>query len=496
MNPQTGEILALVSLPTYDNSRFARALDVEYYLDIAEDPYRPLVNNAIKGLYPPGSVWKLITVAGVAEENVIDPNTKLIDQGEIYVPNRYAANDESSAQRFVCWLRTGHGEVDLIQSLAWSCDVYFYQVGGGNPKLSPQVLKPEGLGINNLFRYASATGIGSELGIELPFEAAGRMPDMEWKRRNEGENWSTGDTYNASFGQGYVTVTPLQLIAQVASIINDGTLHQPTVIHDFLDEEGNVVQPFSPKTIRTINPDLVPNNQPLTLLPLEDMLMKGATSLACICEEDSDYYDGNRCDPEGYRNTVNVSSDPFVADDRVYQVYTPLNYTFNGSICQPIRFPNPRTPYTPAFIHSESLEYVREGMRSAATIEGGTALKANLSGELAGIPVAGKTGTAEYCDDIAQPLGLCVAGQWPSHAWYVGYAPYYNTVPDKYSDGEVYDKYPSEIVVVAFVYNGGEGSRIALPVVRDIMTGYFNLKKRREGVDSLPLYAVKQIPAQ
>jgi penicillin-binding protein 2 len=373
--------------------------------------------------------------------------------------------------------------------------VYFYQVGGGNPKLSTQVLKPNGLGIDNLFRYASATGIGSELGIELPFEAAGRMPDPEWKRRNEGENWSTGDTYNASFGQGYVTVTPLQLISQVASIINDGTLHQPTIIHDFLDEEGNVIEPFSPKTIRTVNPDLVPINQPLTLLPLEDMLMKGPTSLACICEEDSEFYDGNRCDPQGYRNTVNISSDPFVADDRTYQVYTPLNYTFNGGICQPIRFPNPRTPYTPAFIHADSLEYVREGMRAAATIEGGTSLKANLPGDLAGIPVAGKTGTAEYCDDIAQPLGLCVSGAWPSHAWYIGYAPYYNTAPDKYNS-EVYDKYPPEIVVVAFVYNGGEGSRIALPVVRDIMTGYFNLKKQREGADSLPIYAVKQIPLQ
>jgi len=496
MNPQTGEILAMVSLPTYDNARFARALDVPYYLDIVADPFRPLVNNAIKGLYPPGSVWKLITASGVAEENVIDPATQLTDKGEIFVPNRYAANDESAAQRFVCWFREGHGQVDLIQAIAWSCDVYFYQVGGGNPKISPQVLKPDGLNINNLFRYATATGIGSELGVELPFEAAGRMPDPEWKRRNEGENWSTGDTYNAAFGQGYITVTPLQLIVQVSGIINDGTLHQPTVIYDFLDEEGSVVTPFAPKTIRTINPDLVPANQPLTLLLLEDMLMKGPTSLACICEVTSDFYDGNRCDPKGYRNTVNVSSDPFTPDPREYQVYTPLNYNFNGSVCQPIRFPNARSPYTPAFLHSDSLEYVREGMRAATTIEGGTSLSAALPGEYAGIPVAGKTGTAEYCDNVAFPLGYCVPGQWPSHAWFIAYAPYYNTQLDKYSvDGKVYDKYKPEIVVVAFVYNGGEGSRIALPVVREIMTGYFDLKKKREGVASLPIYPFRAPPA-
>ena len=496
MNPQTGEVLALVSLPTYDNSRFARAIDGEYYLEIAADPFRPLVNNSIKGLYPPGSVWKLISASGVAEEDVIDPNTELADEGIIYVPNRYAENDQSASQPFVCWIRApGHGPVDFVKSIAWSCDVYFYQVGGGNPKLSAQVLKPDGLDIDGLFRYATATGIGSELGIELPFEAAGRMPDREWKRRNEGENWSTGDTYNASFGQGYVTVTPLQLITQVVSIINDGTLYQPTVILDFLDEEGNILTPFAPKVLRTVNPDLVPPNQPLTLLLLEDMLMKGQTSLACICEEDSEFYDGNRCDPKGYRNTVNVSSDPFIQDPREYQVFIPLNYTFNASVCQPIRFPNVRAPYSPAFIHSDSMELVREGMRAAAMMNGGTSRAAILSGELAGIPVAGKTGTAEYCDNIANPLGYCVPGQWPAHAWYIGYAPYYNTALDKYNGGQVYDKYPPEIIIVAFVYNGGEGSRIALPVVREIMTGYFELKKQRTGIESLPLYPNVEVPA-
>ncbi|MCA9912854.1 MAG: hypothetical protein KC496_05880, partial [Anaerolineae bacterium] len=146
MDPNTGEILALVSLPSYDNSRFARAIDVEYYLDVAEDPARPLVNNAIKGLYPPGSVWKLITAAAVVEEDVIDPAQQLIDEGQLIVENRYAPNDEAAAQRFVCWLPQGHGRVNLIQSVAWSCDVYYYQVGGGNTNLSTSVLRRGGLG--------------------------------------------------------------------------------------------------------------------------------------------------------------------------------------------------------------------------------------------------------------------------------------------------------------------------------------------------------------
>lgn len=459
MNPNTGEILALVSVPTFENDRFARAIDIPYYLRVIEDPARPLINNAIKGLYAPGSVWKLIVSAGVAEENVINPQTSLRDEGQLILENRYAPNDAAASQRFVCWLRNGHGAVNFIQAIAWSCDVYYYQVGGGNPNISESVLKPGGLDIDGLFRYATATGIGSELGIELPFEVAGRMPDPDYKRRNYGENWSTGDTYNAAFGQGYVVVTPLQMITQVASLVNNGTLYQPTLIREFLDDEGNILEPFEPKVLRTVNLEEVPEDEPITLLMLEDMLLKGPSSLSCVCEPDSPYYDPLRCDPQGYRNTVNISSDPFIQTLREYKVHIPINYVFNAGVCQPVRFRNINTPYRPAFLSTNSMELVREGARAAVTIEGGTAQKAALDT----INVAGKTGTAEYCDNVARPLGYCVPGQWPSHAWYVGFAPY--EAP--------------EIIVIAFVYNGGEGSRIALPVVRETMQAYFDLKTQR-----------------
>ena len=462
MNPQNGEILSLVSYPSYDNTRFARAIDGEYYLDIIDDPLRPLVNNAIKSLYPPGSVWKIITAAAVAEENVIDPNSQLLDEGQLILENRYAPNDPAASQRFVCWLRDGHGRVNLVQSIAWSCDVYFYQVGGSNPNLSAETLKPGGLGIEDLFRYSTALGIGTELGIELPFENPGRMPDRDWKRRNYGENWSTGDTYNASFGQGYLTVTPLQLLNAVAATINDGTLYQPTIIRDFLDEERRIVEPFKPKVLRTINLDTVAPDDDLTLLLLEDMLMKGPTSLACTCEPDSEeWYNRDRCDKEGYRNTVDINPDPTIEELRNYKVHTPLNYTFNGSICQPIRFRSPSNPYYPPFLSSESMSLVQQGMREAVIAEGGTARNADLPF----VAVGGKTGTAEYCDDVAAPLNLCVPGQWPAHAWFLGYAPYENP----------------EIIIIAFVYNGGEGSQVALPIVVKTMEEYFRLKSEREG---------------
>ncbi len=456
MNPMTGEILALVSYPTYDNSRFARAIDVPYYLDVASNPLRPLVNHATQSLYPPGSVWKMITAAGVLEEDVIDPRSYLNDPGDLLLPNRYAPNDTAAAQRFVCWFREGHGNLDLIGGIAQSCDVYFYQIGGGNPNVSAQVLRPGGLGITDLFRYATAFGIGSRQWIELPFENAGRMPDADWKRRNYGENWSTGDTYNAAFGQGYVNVTVLQQINYVAAIANGGTLYQTTLVRDVLDAEGNVVRPFTPTPIRHLNLDLVPEGEPIRLLLVEDMIMRGQNSLACTCEPTSEWYNATRCNPTTYRGTVDTNPDPFLETPRDYTVYVPDDYDFTDNFCAPVRFD---TDYRPPFITSENIALLQQSMRF--TVTNGTAMPADLPY----IDTAGKTGTAEYCDEVARPLGLCRPGNWPAHAWYAGYAPYENP----------------EILVASFVYNGGEGSQVALPIALETMEAYVRLQNERQG---------------
>ncbi len=452
LNPKTGEVLALVSYPSYDNSRFARNIDVDYYLKVAADPLTPLVNHVTQSLYPPGSVWKLVTSTGVLQEHVIDPNSTLNDPGTLLLPNKYAPNDRAADQRFVCWLPQGHGNLNIIGAIAQSCDVYFYQVGGGNPAVSEQVLKPGGLGIDDMFRYATALGIGSKLGVELPFESIGRMPDQDWKRRLYGQNWSTGDTYNAAFGQGYVNVTPLQLASAVATIVNGGTLYQPTLIHDFLDANGNIVKPFTPTVDRTVNIDAIPETEPITLLPLEDMMIKGEDSLACVCEADSGFYNPLRCDPAHYTATVNVSSDPLLYSERQYTVSVPLDYTWQDGICSKLRFdPN----YRPAFVSTENLAIIRQGMRLAVT--NGTA---HPGADLSYIDVAGKTGTAEYCDDVARPLGLCKPGNWPSHAWFTAYAPYEDP----------------EILILGFIYNGGEGSANALPMVMETMEAYLRMK--------------------
>jgi penicillin-binding protein 2 len=451
MNPQTGEILAMVSAPTYDNARFARTIDVPYYLDLEADPLTPLVNQATQSLYPPGSVWKLITSAGVLGEGVVNPASFLVDRGDLLIENRYAPNDPAQRQRFVCWLDSGHGNVDLLRGIAQSCNVYFYQVGGGNAEVSPQALRSGGLGPVDLWRYAISVGIASPLGIELPFFSRGLIYDTEWKRRNIGENWSTGDTYNAAVGQGYILTTPLHMATSTAALINGGTLIQPTLIREVYDANNNVVRPFQPTVLRNVNIDGLAADELITLLPTEDMIMRGPSSLACACEESSDFYNPSRCTPETYRAEVDVNPDPDLNTMRPYRVSVPAGYQWGDFLCNELRFDS---RFRPVFSTTEHLNIIREGTRQTVTV--GTGEPANLGY----VEVAGKTGTAEYCDNIANARGLCEPGNWPSHAWFVGYAPYDNP----------------EILIIGFVYNGDEGSRVALPMVMQTMEAYFRLQ--------------------
>ncbi len=541
LDPHTGQVLAMVSWPSYDNSRFARFIDGTYYEEVAKDTQNPLVNHAVGSLYPPGSTWKILTATAVAQEGVINPDSNLSDPGSLIVQNSFAPNDTARSQKFVCWLKKGHGnEINLIRAIAWSCDVYFYQVGGGNPAVSPQTLRPGGLGIDNLDRYAAAYGIGEQSFIEQPGAVAGHMPDREWKRRYYGESWSTGDTYNAAFGQGYVTLSPLQLANVALAIANGGTLYQPTLINSFVDSANNVIRPFQSHILRTL---VLPTNGSAAILHLEeDMRIKGQNSLACVCERDSKYFhppaalaktihdpskpdDQNAmltlCDPTqvagNYRQTVIVDRDMTPPSDRNkqfkwqsvdYNVFVPDIYDFSDGICDDTQFnvadpaqfasahPDPGLiGYQPPFIDPNVFALVREGMHEATCIAGGTSAKGAIKDD-AGyhigapetdckdtelIPMAGKTGTAEYCDNVANLNHLCNQGNWPAHAWFVGFAPYNNP----------------EVVMAAFVYHGDEGSKNAMPIVRQVTACYFQLKAQRaasQPVTPCPLESVAATP--
>ena len=147
------------------------------------------------------------------------------------------------------WTYTFYGETSglgqichFLKCIALSSDACFYKVGGGYENEIP-----EGLGILRLQEYARALGYDQQSGIELPGEVSGLIPDPTWKRIFKGENWSTGDTYLASVGQGYVLATPLQVLMSAATIANDGKQMQPTIVHEILDEQGNIIQPFTPR---------------------------------------------------------------------------------------------------------------------------------------------------------------------------------------------------------------------------------------------------------
>lgn len=359
MNPQNGEILAMVSLPTFDNNLFAQGISPRQLSLLSEDPWTPLVNHATAGLYPPGSTFKIIPAAGALQEGVVDESTTFIDQGVLYLPNRFEPDNPDLAQPFYGWLRTGLGEVNIVSALAWSSNIYFYQVGGG---YEPSGF--EGLGLTRLGRYAEMFGLGRPTGIDLPGELSGLVPNAKWKRVNYSETWLTGDTYNMSIGQGFILVTPLQLLNAYAAIANGGTLYRPHLVKEILDADGNLVKVTEPEVIGRL--ELDPQN----------------------------------------------------------------------------------------------LQLIRTGLHGVINWENGTARQ---NWDVPGIDASGKTGTAEFCDDY--PACIDRDGRVKtSHGWFAAYAPTNNP----------------EIVTIAFIYGGGEGSAVAVPVTSKIMRHYFNIPDEAE----------------
>ncbi|MHB1356735.1 MAG: penicillin-binding protein 2 [Anaerolineae bacterium] len=351
LDPRTGEVLAIVTLPTYDNNLFSGGISSNDFSRLNNDANRPMVNQAITGQYPPGSTFKVIPAAAALQEGIIDASTSFVCQGTMVVPNKYFPNDPTKSQTFYCWLLWGHGYENVITALRDSCDVFFYQVGGGYKGF-------EGLGIDTLNDYMKLFGFGVPTGIELTGEAKGLVPTSRWKSQNYGEAWALGDTYNASIGQGFVLVTPLQLVNATAAIANGGTLYRPQLIAEVTDYQGKTIETLTPEVIRQ--------------LPISD----------------------------------------------------------------------------------DALAIVREGMRQAVSI--GTA----RLGQVPGIEVAGKTGSAEFAVwDEDGNLVRNELGHLPTHAWYIAFAPFENP----------------EIAVVVFLRGAGSGAEMAAPVASNIMRFYFGL---------------------
>lgn len=246
MNPNNGEILAMVSLPTFDDNLFARGIRPTDFAALNQDKDRPLVNHAISGLYPPGSVYKLSSAAGALQEGVIDRNDTIFCSGVMYLPNRFFPDDPKLAQPFYCWYRQGHGPLNIVDGIAQSSDIFFYKLDGGFSDFTTP------LGQALASEYMRLFGYGTASGIDLPGEADGLVPDPKWKQRNLNEQWTTGDTYNMAIGQGFVLATPLQVLNTTATIANGGTLYRPHFGRAIVNASGTVTNTIEPQIIRKL----------------------------------------------------------------------------------------------------------------------------------------------------------------------------------------------------------------------------------------------------
>ncbi len=328
---RTGAVLAMASGPHFDNNVFIRLTDTWSRQLVLNNPDLPLLNRAVQGLYPTGSVFKIVTLAAALEAG------GMTAQSSFTCPGYWDGLGEVNRKK--CWLETGHGIITLKDGLSASCNVTFYEVGKTLDGIAPETLPT----------YGRAFGFGAKTGIPEFTEAAGLMPDPEWKLTTYHVNWGTGDTVNLAIGQGYLLATPLQVVRMMAAIANGGTLYRPYVVERFMDSAGNTEQ--------------VARIQATGRLP----------------------------------------------------------------------------------VSQEHLNVIQEALYGVTTASFGTATH-RFRG--LGIPVAGKTGTAEPANKDDLP-----------HAWFAGYFP---------ADDP-------QIAMVVVVENAGEGSTVAAPLFRQVIEGYYGL---------------------
>ena len=327
----TGAILALTSGPSFDNNIFIRPTDELPRQMVLNDANHPLLNRAIQGQYPSGSIFKIVTLAAALSAGDFKP------ESGFYCPGYWDGLGEPN--RKMCWLETGHGNITLENALSASCNVTFYEVG--------KTLDYEDQNI--LPTYGSAFGFGVKTGLLELVEAGGLMPNPEWKKETYLTQWGTGDTVNLAIGQGYLLVTPLQVARMVAAVANGGTLYRPYLVHKIAGHEGMFTTIHQPRAVGR--------------LPVSD-------------------------------------------------------------------------------VH---LQVIQDAMWGVTTKASGTATQRFVG---LGIPVAGKTGSAE-------PANAADA----SHSWFAGYFP---------ADAP-------EVAMAIVVENAGEGSTVAAPMFRQIMELYYDL---------------------
>ncbi|RHM57801.1 penicillin-binding protein 2 [Mitsuokella sp. AF33-22] len=229
MNPQTGEILAMVSRPAFDPNLFAHGISSKDWNQLNNNPYHPMDNKTITGEYPPGSTFKIVTGTAALTEGVVTPDEQIFDSGHHWIIPKGNADGEALG-----WL-------NFRTALAHSDNVYFYEMGNR-------------LGIDRLEKYARMFGLGQKTGIDLPYEATGLVANRRYKEKNfdDGE-WYLSETFDAAIGQGFNLVTPLQAAMVMGEIAADGKRYKPHVVNRILAPDGSVVKEFQPELLSQLD---------------------------------------------------------------------------------------------------------------------------------------------------------------------------------------------------------------------------------------------------
>jgi penicillin-binding protein 2 len=246
MDPNTGEILSMISYPGYDNNLFAGGIKNEDYSTLINDKDLPMFNRVISGEYPSGSVIKPVIASAALNEGIVSEHTSFLSAGGVRIGEWFYPD----------WQAGGHGITDVRKALAQSVNTYFYIVGGGYGQ-------QEGLGANRIKEYCSRFGLSQQTGIDLPGERNGLLPDPEWKEKVKNEKWYIGDTYHYAIGQGDVLVTPLQVANYTSAFANGGTLYQTKLVDRIFDQDSdqevettstvlneNMVDPYNIQVVR------------------------------------------------------------------------------------------------------------------------------------------------------------------------------------------------------------------------------------------------------
>lgn len=224
LDPQTGKVLALASSPTFSQEAFERGLTTQEWQKINNDKSHPLENRAMKGQYPPGSVFKIVMAVAGLEEKVVTPGTMISCTGALPVGNHV----------FHCWRKRGHGGVELHRAMVHSCDIYFYEVG-------------RQLGIERIAQWSRRFGLGAPTGLDLDKEMSGLAPSIAWKKARFNQPWHEGDTISVSIGQGYNLVTPIQMARVVAAVANGGIIYKPYLVEKVESPAGEILYQAKPE---------------------------------------------------------------------------------------------------------------------------------------------------------------------------------------------------------------------------------------------------------